>query len=325
MVETNPQTIDYKGNVTQLSFKLKLFVATIGLLDRLAPAAAAKLMLDKFLTPRRKPGSDYRAQLPSGARRLEVFHNLTKLTGWAWGEEGPAVLLIHGWEGHTGRMIPLIEPLLQEGYRVFALDAPGHGLSPASRTHLLDVSFAIEDMIDQHGPFFGVIAHSFGAAATTIALAREPQLMPEKLVLLSPMRDLQQHFDIFSDIARLSEKCKAQVRELAERQVGLPFEMVSAINAVRTFSMSGLVIHDRQDTLIPYEVGETIASNWHGTQLISTDNLGHRSALGDETTVRQLLTFLAHTSGVAPLPFIQLFEEVEHTIKYTSVWHRKTS
>jgi len=179
-------------------------------------------------------------------------------------------------------------------------------------------------MLDQHGPFYGVIAHSFGAAATTIALAREPQLMPEKLVLLSPMRDLQQHFDIFANIARLSEKCKAHVSELAERQIGLPFGMVSTINAVRTFAVPGLVIHDRHDALIPYEVGETIASSWHGARIISTDDLGHRSALGDEATIRQMLTFLTNTPSVAPIPFMQLVEEIEHTIRYTNVWHRKT-
>ncbi len=285
-------TKDFKGDVTKLSLKLKIFVAAIRALEKLSPTTAAHLMADKFVTPRRKQHADYTPQLPAGARRVEVFHNLTKLTGWAWGDQCPAVLLIHGWEGHTGRMIPLVEPLLQQGYRVFTLDAPGHGLSPTTKTHLLDVGSGIQAMIEQHGPFHAVIAHSFGAAATAIMLAREPQLMPEKLVLLSPMRDLQQHFDIFASIAQLSSQCKKRVKGLVAECVGLPFEMVSAIEAVRTFSVPGLVIHDRDDTLIPYEVGAMIAQNWRGARFVSTSNLGHRQGLNNADVLNAILNYL---------------------------------
>jgi pimeloyl-ACP methyl ester carboxylesterase len=195
---------DFKSDVTQLTWPLKLFVAALNGLDRLAPNVSTHLMLSKFVQPRRKKDCSYESRLPDGARRLAVQHNSQSLTGWAWGDSGPAILVLHGWESHTGRMLPLIKPLLAQGYRVFALDAPGHGLSPQARTHLLDVGEAIRAMMTQHGPFYGVIAHSFGAAATAVLLARHPELMPEKLVLLSPMRDLDQHLDIFARIAQLS-------------------------------------------------------------------------------------------------------------------------
>lgn len=284
---------DFKGDVTQLSWQLRVFVAAHKMLDRVFPATAARLMLTKFITPRRKHDFDYTDQLPSGARRVEVFHNLTKITGWAWGETGPAVLLIHGWEGHTGRMIPLITPLLEAGYHVFTLDAPGHGLSPTAKTHLPDVGYAIQAMMEQHGPFYGIIAHSFGAAATAIMLGREPHLMPQRLILLSPMRDLQQHFDIFASIAQLSPQCKAHVKALVEKYIGLPFEMVSAIEAVRTFNTPGLVIHDRDDTLIPYEVGAMIAQNWNGARFVSTNKLGHRQGLRNIDVINVVLDYLA--------------------------------
>lgn len=204
MTDQPTYTKDFKGDVSQLTWNLRFFVAALKVLGRISPMAAAHLMTEKFVTPRRKHDSDYSAELPDGAKRIEIYHSLTKLTGWMWGSEGPTMLLIHGWEGHTGQVIPLIEPLLQGGYRVFTLDAPGHGLSPPASTHLLDVGYAIQAMIEQHGPFYGIVGHSFGAAASAIMLAREMGLVPEKLVLLSPMRNLQQHFEIFTKIAQLS-------------------------------------------------------------------------------------------------------------------------
>jgi pimeloyl-ACP methyl ester carboxylesterase len=287
------QVQDFKGNVTKLSPQLQVFVAAIRMLERVAPSLAARFMAEKFVTPRRKKNVNYTGALPAGGRRIVVFHNMSKLTGWAWGDDGPAILLVHGWEGHTGRMIPLVEPLLNAGYRVFALDAPGHGLSPQAKTHLLDVGQAIRAMMEQHGPFHGVIAHSFGAAATAIMLEDEPGLMPEKLVLLSPMRDLQQHFDIFARIGRLSPTMRERVHELAAGRVGRHFEQVSTVEAVRKLKRPGLVIHDRDDTLIPYDTGLSVASNWHGAQFITTEKLGHRLALKDADIWQQIIEFLA--------------------------------
>lgn len=311
MRDETVSTKDFKGDVTRLSWQLRIFVAALKTLDRLAPMAAARLMLTKFITPRRKRDADYTGQLPPDARRVEVIHNLTKLTGWTWGESGPAVLLIHGWEGHTGRMIPLINPLLAAGYRVFTLDAPGHGLSPSAKTHLLDVGHAIQAMMEQHGEFYAVIAHSFGAAATAIMLAREPQLMPKKLVLLSPMRDLQQHFDIFANIAQLSSQGKERVKALAAKRIGLPFEMISAVEAVRAFQQPGLVIHDRDDALIPYEVGAMIADNWRDCRFISTDKLGHRQGLNNPEVMAAICQYLRPVQ-VQPATYGRFYRRVSN-------------
>jgi pimeloyl-ACP methyl ester carboxylesterase len=117
--------------------------------------------------------------------------------------------------------------------------------------------------------------------------------MPRRLVLLSPMRDLQQHLDIFASIAQLSPPGKDRVRRLVAGRVGLPVELVSAIEAVRTFTTPGLVIHDRDDTLIPYEVGAMIAHNWRGARFVSTDKLGHRRGLNNPDVLSVILDYLA--------------------------------
>jgi len=267
-------------------------------LDAVAPQAATNLMLARFASPRRKHNNDYTAELPANAQRIEVVHNLMKLTGWTWGERGPAVLVVHGWESHTGRMAPLIESLVNRGYRVFAMDAPGHGLSPAAKTDLLDVSYALQAMMEQYGPFYGVISHSFGAAATTIMLARAPQWMPHKLVLLSPMRDLAQHVEVFASVADLSPAGKERLQNKVAGHVGAPLAQCSTVEAVRSFQTSGLLIHDRHDTLIPYAASVEIAENWAGAHLLSTAQLGHRRGLRHTAVLDCVVDYLED----APLP-----------------------
>lgn len=286
---------DFKGDVKHLSWGLRCLRLIVQVTGRFFPELCIPLVVYIFTHPRRKKDTNYAHRMPGGARRLDVIHNLTRLTGWTWGEAGPAVLLVHGWESNVGRMLALVEPLLEQGYRVFAFDAPGHGLSPDAATNLIDVGYAVQSVIEQHGPFESIIAHSFGAAATTIMLAREPQLAPRKLILLSPMRDLQQQIDVFSDVARLSSVCKTRLETEITRQVGLPLEMCSTIQAVRSLNISGLVIHDQDDRLIPYSVGVRVAQHWHKALLISTDRLGHQLALRNAEVIGQIVDFLEPT------------------------------
>jgi pimeloyl-ACP methyl ester carboxylesterase len=306
MTQENLTTNEFKGDVTRLSLKLRFFVAAMQAVERIAPGVVTRLMLTKFFTARRKKDSDYRSRLPAGAQPIAVRHEQMELTGWTWGETGPKLLVVHGWESHTGRMLPLIKPLVKAGYRVYAFDAPGHGLSPAAPTDLMDVSYAVQAMLVQHGPFDGLIAHSFGAAATTLALARAPHLAPEKLVLLSPMRDMAQHLEIFAAIAQLSPVAQERLQTAVSRRLGFSPDECSAVAAARQLPRPGLIIHDRDDLLIPYEVGQAMAHNWQGSHLISTDRLGHRRGLGHKTVLNSLLAYLTAVSITEqPLPILR--------------------
>ena len=56
---------------------------------------------------------------------------------WAPDEEPRAVVVIvHGVCEHSGRYGNLVEPLVEDGYAVYAYDQRGHGLSPGPRVHI---------------------------------------------------------------------------------------------------------------------------------------------------------------------------------------------
>ena len=67
---------------------------------------------------------------------------------------------------------------------------------------------------------------------------------------------------------------------------------------MQTFKVPGLVIHDRHDTLIPYEGGATIAQNWPGAKFISTERLGHRRGLCSTEVTSCILDFLKIESRI---------------------------
>ena len=280
------------GKVAKLSPALKAFAWSMRALDRIAPRLTTELMLRHFVRPRRRRHSDYRSCLPAGAERLAVEHRGQSLTGWRWGDTGPAVLLVHGWEDHCGAMLSLVQPLRERGYRVFALDAPGHGLSPNLDTQLLDTGEALAALMQQQGRFRAIIAHSYGAAATAALLQRQPQWTPDHLTLVSPMQDIRQHLAIFAGIAGLSLAGWNRLQHRVADLLGRPLDDISTLKAADCLQVPGLVIHDRDDPLIPYVVSARIAERWQGCELLATQGLGHRRALNCPDVLRAILGHL---------------------------------
>jgi pimeloyl-ACP methyl ester carboxylesterase len=294
LASIDPQKARNKGGMAQLSPALKAVALGSRALDAVAPALATRLMLRHFTRPRVKRGADYRNQLPVGAQRLVVRHGNIDMTVWCWGERGPAALLVHGWEDHSGSMLPFVEPLRQLGYRVFAVDAPGHGFSGGRSTHLLDCSRALGQVIGEYGPFKSIVAHSFGAAAVCHMLSRVRDCWhPKRMTLLSPMRDMEQHLQVFADIALLSPERATRLRELAARVVGCPLDRINTFDVLRELSIPGLVIHDYHDPVIPHSVGVSVAQSWRDATFISTRNLGHRRILKCSNVLSQVLALHA--------------------------------
>ncbi len=109
--------------------------------------------------------------------------------------EAPAertVVLIHGAScNHLALVLPLAKPLLDAGYRVIAIDRPGHGHSdrPSGRADAdpaRQASLLAEAMAAAGVPKAIIMAHSFaGAIATTMAMDHAERVAG--LVLLAPV------------------------------------------------------------------------------------------------------------------------------------------
>ncbi|OYU76299.1 MAG: alpha/beta hydrolase, partial [Burkholderiales bacterium PBB5] len=100
-----------------------------------------------------------------------MLHGGKLLAAWAWGE-GPPVLLLHGWESHAGHMASFVPALLQAGFRVWAMDAPGHGQSEGTATDAVDYGRAVLSAVEVLGLPHAIIGHSVGSAAALFAFSR---------------------------------------------------------------------------------------------------------------------------------------------------------
>jgi len=233
--------------------------------------------------------------------------------GWRWGV-GPTVLLVHGWEGRGSQLGAFVEPLCAAGLSVVTFDAPGHGDSPGHRLYLTDFADCIADVAAALGPLHAVIAHSFGAAALLLAHARHGLDVPRN-VMISPNVVIRDAVGRFAKHVALDDRDRQHFEAQLSANAGLGVDGLSLDRLAAARDAGLLVVHDTTDREVPFRDGETLAALWPNATLHSTDGLGHRRILRDETVVRSVVDFVAR--GV-PAPASDLVREVDRQLRLDS-------
>lgn len=273
--------------------ELRLLRTGFRFLGTVAPHLTGRIALNLFLTPAKRPISTQAGSLMAQAKRHSLAHGSRQMVVYEWAGEGPTILLIHGWESNASGMRGFVRPLLIQGFRVIAFDGPAHGHSTGKQTNLIDYGGAIQSVIHRFGPVYGIVAHSFGAAATLFTLVREPSLRVQRVVILGAPSRLKEMVDIWTGFVGMSPASAEQMRQRLVDRVGLPLDSMIVANAAASLTIPGLIIHDRDDKVVNYANAEAIHRNWSTSTLYTTIGLDHRGPLQDRSVLRRVVTFLS--------------------------------
>jgi pimeloyl-ACP methyl ester carboxylesterase len=264
------------------------FSASALLFPDLATAVAERM----FLTPPRTRDAAASALDLVDARSSFLEHKGRHIAMWRWGSrEAPAVVLAHGWGGYAAQMRAFVFPLVQAGYRVIAYDQPAHGVSEGRLTGLPDFADVLAEVAGIHGSVAAVVAHSLGGAAAALALANGKASF-KKVVLVSPPSDLVGYSRRFARWYWMPEAVRKGMQAAIEERYGVRWENLEVPRVAPRLSAQALVIHDRDDRLMPWTHGATVARHWPGAKLMSTEGLGHRRILSDERVTRAAAEFI---------------------------------
>lgn len=271
------------------SFSLTLVRGGLRLLGRTSPSIASRVAETLFMTPRRFAPPERERRMLETARPFDVRGGKNRIRAWSWGE-GPLVLLVHGWEGRGAQLAPFVGPLVERGYRVVTFDAPGHGESPGRRSSLPHFAWAVRTVADAVDTPRAIVAHSFGCAATTLAL--HEGLRSERVVFISPPLDPVTYTDRFAEILGLDSAVVDGMRERIEARFLRKWTDYSVANLARNQEAPLLVVHDRDDHETLLEEGRAVAEAWKRAELLVTEGLGHRRILRDPDVVKAVVRFI---------------------------------
>ena len=267
-----------------------------GGLERTAPALAGWWAERLFFTPPRPPLSHRAAATLEAARAFAVPFAGGALPAWRWGQ-GPAVLLTHGWGSRAGHLTGLVPALVEAGFSAVAFDAPSHGRAAGQRTNLIEIARALEAVAAASGPVQAVVAHSAGAAATALALSRG--LAADRVVFLAPAGNPEVFTRTFAARLGLGPSSLRAMTARAERRIGVRFDALDLRRLAGVQRAALLVVHDVDDTEVPWHDGAAVADAWPEADLVLTRGLGHQRVLKDAGVIARVVSFLGGREGRA--------------------------
>ena len=276
-----------------------MFAAVQAINHRLAAALLERL----FLTPSRpKLPANEQAFLATGHSE-RVSSPVGELAVWSWGE-GRTVLVVHGWGSRASRYRTIAPALVAAGFRVVALEAPGHGLSHGRRSSLPEtaraVRFIAERERDRRGALpWAVIGHSFGSAASI--MAQQDGVRFSRNVFLAPSVDFDAYMTRVQRALGVNAPVVRRMVDRIERNIGFCWDALRMTEMVRDFTSPALIFHDPADPEVPFSDAEALAAAWPRAELVSTPGMGHRRLLHSAEVVGRIVEFLGSEVTRTPL------------------------
>lgn len=293
-----------KPRVSSNSLVLKLVKPALRATQLVSPSAAAALAERLFFHVPPITVSPRGHQFLARGRRFDLAIDGRKVVGWTWGE-GQNTYLLHGWGGSSGRIYPLAEAIIQSGRRLVMFDAPGHGASGRGLSSMPEFARALQAVVRQAGEPDSVVAHSMGASATTLAASWG--LRSQRFVFVAPAANPADWAVAFGRMLGLSDPVMQRLRSRSEQRLRINWDDLDTRVYAKRMASPLLVIHDREDSTVPFANGRDIARSWPGARLIETSGLGHSDILRDAKVIAHVLGFLAddrthggHAPGVRP-------------------------
>lgn len=233
----------------------------------------------KRLRPLDMPGAlDLHIQTPEGTMAL------------ARAGTGPAVLLLHGWEGQSSDLAAFVAPLLETGFSVLTMNLPAHGRSAGRRMSIPQAAVALHAVGSAIGPLHAVIAHSMGSAVVVEALSRG--LDAERVVLIASPAHYERHARGFAAASGLNAEGVEAMLRLLRNAIGQDVRDISLPRRVPGLAQRALFIHSTDDRTVPIEDSIESAAAWPDAQLHRVEDLGHRQILADPGVVAEAVTFV---------------------------------
>jgi pimeloyl-ACP methyl ester carboxylesterase len=255
---------------------------------KLATAFAFKLFTTpiRHKTPKREMEMDQKSiqtliTIPSINKKIVVYQ---------YGESEKKVLLVHGWSGRGTQLCKIAEELLKSGYSTVSFDAPAHGKSPGNSSILVDFIDSILEIDKLYGPFDIAIGHSLGGMSVLNAV--KTGFSVNRAVIIGSGDIVKDIIDDFIKKLELKPEISTQLCLYIEHKYGGSMGDYSAYEAASNTEIPILVIHDENDPEVPVKAGIHIHKHLKNSELMITQELGHRKILADHQVIEKIINFI---------------------------------
>jgi len=246
-----------------------------------SPKRAGSNALKLFCTP--QSGQTFTAKeqkFVDTASAQKVQYGDHHIQTYHWENDGPLILLAHGWDSNAARWRALVSGLKHAGFSVVALDAPAHGKSFGKQTNGREYAACLNEVIEFYKPRFA-IGHSFGGMSLAFYLAEYNDALLSKTVLMATPSYLSSVIHQYYEVLGLSNRTRALMSDAFRDQFEFDIDYFTAGEFISKVSTPGLIMHDKNDEVIKVNEAMHIHENWKNSELYLTEGLGHTLQSGN--------------------------------------------
>ncbi|WP_394240329.1 alpha/beta fold hydrolase [Halopseudomonas laoshanensis] len=203
---------------------------------------------------------------------------------------GPQILLVHGWENDHFALGGFVQPLLDQGYSVAALDLPAHGEADGKDAPLPLMAQAIAAVGQALPALHAVIAHSVGGATSVLAM-EEYALKASRLVLIGAPQAASKQAIGQALASGLSSRAIKRMERQLQHRLAAPLEHFQVDRGLGRIDCQVLLVHAHDDRVVPIRAAQKNAAA-RASQTLWLDQGGHNRPLGDPLVIGSVIDFL---------------------------------
>jgi pimeloyl-ACP methyl ester carboxylesterase len=291
---------DFYIKEDEITTGLKVIRFYFGKMGRFFPFVTKRLFWHLFTNPRkRKWLGKHQDYIDTGISHSKISTDYQReFVVHQFGTAPNKILLCHGWEGRTVDFQNIINQLTNNGFEVWSLDFPGHGIAPKGKSSLpvfRDVIYTICKEVNFHG----FVGHSLGAASLALSFEKMKLNTPKYFVFMGLHPVPRNFVDQFQQITTLDDptfvKCVTYGEKILQTTIA-DFDCHLHIDKFNENNI--LFIHDLKDRVIHKNRIEAFAKQLPKSETFIGDHGGHYVHFKHPEVAPKIVEFLQSTASI---------------------------
>lgn len=258
------------------------------ILDKLAPQLAAKKVFDVLSNPRQRKLRDFEDEILNKSEKETISFGAFQIQTYRWGiGNGRKAICVHGWEGQAGNFGAIVNLLVDQGFEVFAADAPGHGYSSRGDTSMFEYIDLVNQIATQEQPEI-IISHSFGSVVTAGVFRRNLDLKVKDWIMVTTPHNFRERIMDVSKALNVTDRTVDRLVNFIETSTGEHIDDLNMSEFTKDLPHleKALIIHSKHDKILPIETSRKVHETMPNSELIELENLGHYKILWAEEVLQ---------------------------------------
>ncbi|MFY0685604.1 MAG: alpha/beta hydrolase [Cyclobacteriaceae bacterium] len=270
------------------NWKIELMKKGLGVLQYVSPRKTTEIVWHHFTKPGQPRFTDHQKAIMDKAKKGSFNYLGYDIATYRWGDNGPRILLSHGWNSKIADFRRMIEYLVDNGYCVEGIDMKAHGNSQGRHSALPEFRDLLKMYFMSNGPYHAVIGYSIGGMAAGIMLSElSKEFQPEKFFMIAAPSHIRYFFkDIIKDLGYKKEIYQTMCGMVEERyhQSIDYFDLRDKQNKISNMDIH--FIYDEDDTTVPMIRGKEMIEAYPEASFVQTKGMGHYKIIAHQEVIK---------------------------------------